>query len=89
MKPVRHMVQKWLDISPDVINDLPRIEMIGDQSIRIENYQGIVHFQPQELQLRSKIGKIKVIGEGIKIQSISSESIWFQGKILAISYIER
>jgi sporulation protein YqfC len=90
-KSFRHKVRKWMtekmDLPQDVMMDLPRMTMIGQIHIYIENHRGLLAFSEQELRLLLKQGQLLVKGRGFVIKTILPEEILLEGKIDQVIYI--
>jgi sporulation protein YqfC len=80
------MTQK-MDLPPDVMMDLPRITMIGQIHIYIENHRGLLAFSDKELRLLLKQGQLLVKGKAFVIKTILPEEILLEGKIDQVIYI--
>ncbi|MHC0035867.1 sporulation protein YqfC [Pseudoneobacillus sp. C159] len=90
-KSFRLKVRKWMtekmDLPQDVMMDLPRLTMIGQIHIYIENHRGLLAFSEQELRLLLKQGQLLVKGKGFVIKTILPEEILLEGKIDQVIYI--
>ncbi|HLO11922.1 MAG TPA: sporulation protein YqfC [Pseudoneobacillus sp.] len=84
-------VRKWMtekmDLPQDVMMDLPRMTMIGQIHIYIENHRGLLAFSDQELRLLLKQGQLLVKGKGFVIKTILPEEILLEGKIDQVIYL--
>jgi sporulation protein YqfC len=76
-----------MDLPQDVMMDLPRITMIGQIHIYIENHRGLLAFSDRELRLLLKQGQLLVKGKGFVIKTILPEEILLEGKIDQVIYI--
>lgn len=89
----RQQVAKWIsrtvEIPQDVMMDLPRITMIGQIHIYIENHRGLLTFTDNELRLLLKQGQLQIKGEAFVIKTILPEEILLQGKIDQVNYLEQ
>lgn len=89
----RQHVAKWIsrtvEIPQDVMMDLPRITMIGQIHIYIENHRGLLTFTDNELRLLLKQGQLQIKGEAFVIKTILPEEILLQGKIDQVNYLEQ
>lgn len=61
-KKLRQMTASILDLPQDVIIDLPRITMIGNLHLYIENHRGVMVFTDRMLQLRLSVGQLVIEG---------------------------
>ncbi|TMU85586.1 sporulation protein YqfC [Bacillus sp. BHET2] len=88
----QHM-RKWMtqkmDLPEDVMMDLPRITMIGQIHIYIENHRGLLTFTDREVRLLLKQGQLLIKGEQFVIKMILPEEILLQGKIVEVIYLEQ
>ncbi|MBM7651681.1 sporulation protein YqfC [Neobacillus cucumis] len=84
---VRNWMANKMDLPQDVIMDLPRITMIGQIHIYVENHRGLLAFTDKELRLLLKQGQLLIKGKGFVIKTILPEEILLEGKIDQVIYI--
>ena len=84
---VRNWMATKMDLPQDVMMDLPRITMIGQIHIYIENHRGLLAFSDKELRLLLKQGQLLIKGKSFVIKTILPEEILLQGKIDQVIYI--
>ncbi|CAG9608115.1 sporulation protein YqfC [Pseudoneobacillus rhizosphaerae] len=84
---VRRWMTEKMDLPQDVMMDLPRITMIGQIHIYIENHRGLLAFSDRELRLLLKQGQLLVKGKGFVIKTILPEEILLEGKIDQVMFI--
>lgn len=77
-----------LDLPADVVMDLPRITMIGNLHIYIENHQGVLLFTDKELKLALNDGALVITGDQFVIKKIYAEEILLQGTIKNVLYLD-
>ncbi len=75
-----------LDLPRDIILDLPRITIIGDNEITIENHKGIITFENYLIKINSKVGIICIKGENFEIVFIGGNTITLSGRFTNIIY---
>jgi sporulation protein YqfC len=85
---VRSWMAKTMDLPQDVMMDLPRITMIGQIHIYIENHRGLLTFTDKELRLLLKQGQLLIKGKAFVIKTILPEEILLEGKIDQVIYIK-
>ncbi len=90
-KKLGQFIRKWmttnLELPHDVMMDLPRITMIGQIHIYIENHRGLLSFSDKELRLLLKQGQLLIKGNAFVIKTILPEEILLEGKIDQVTYI--
>lgn len=77
-----------MDLPADVMMDLPRITMIGNFHIYIENHKGVIRFMNNELHLRLTDGKLLIFGNDFVIKNILPEEILLEGVIRDVRFIK-
>ncbi len=75
-----------LDFPRDISLDLPKIIVIGNREITIENHKGIIFFENNVVKINSRIGSIVIKGEALEILFIAETSITINGTFKGISY---
>ncbi|MFA6940075.1 MAG: sporulation protein YqfC [Clostridiaceae bacterium] len=79
-------LSKSLDIPEDVVINIPKITIVGNNEISIENHQGVRYFQQDVIKINSKIGEIILEGDKINIIYMSKTTIVLNGNFTGISY---
>ncbi len=91
MKKLRQLMKRWItqkmELPPDVMMDLPRVTMIGQIHIYIENHRGLLQFSDKELRLLLKQGQLLVKGEQFVLKTMLPEEILLEGKIDQVIYV--
>ncbi|WP_227934928.1 sporulation protein YqfC [Alkalihalobacillus deserti] len=92
MKKMRQQMKNWMtkqmQLPADVMMDLPRITMIGQLHIYIENHRGVLRFSNQELRLLLKQGQLLIKGDNFVIKTILPEELLLEGRIDQVLFIE-
>ncbi|AJY76324.1 sporulation protein YqfC [Paenibacillus beijingensis] len=84
-RKLRKMTADILDLPQDVVYDLPRMTMIGDRQLYIENHRGVLHFSSDLLKLALSQGELEVAGKDLIIRTIWTEEVFVEGQIYGIS----
>ncbi|MBP1930528.1 sporulation protein YqfC [Ammoniphilus resinae] len=85
---LRKIAAKILDLPADVTMEMPRITMIGQIHMYIENHRGVLQFSDKELRLLLTKGQLLVRGEKLVIRAILSEEVLIEGKVSGVQFIE-
>jgi sporulation protein YqfC len=80
-------ITKNMNLPQDVMMDLPRITMVGQIHIYIENHRGLLTFSDREIRLLLSQGQLVVKGKAFVIKMILPEEILLEGKIDQVIYI--
>lgn len=92
VKSWKQLMRNWItdkmDLPADVMMDLPRITMIGQIHIYIENHRGLLAFKDNEVRLLLKQGQLLIKGQSFVIKTILPEEILLEGKIDQVLYLD-
>ena len=72
------------DLPADVLAGLPRVELVGDREVRMENHRGILAYGEQEIHISGGAFVIKVVGEELKLRSMTGLELLITGRIASI-----
>ncbi|OPA78409.1 sporulation protein YqfC [Paenibacillus selenitireducens] len=86
-RKIRKMTTEMLDLPQDVVFDLPRVTMMGDVQVHIENHRGVRHFSDDRLRLSVSTGEIELTGSDLIIRAIWPDEVIVEGKITGIQYM--
>lgn len=77
-----------LDLPQDLLQDMPRITLIGNKELYIENHRGVLHFSSEQLKLALAKGSLEITGQELIIRNILGQELAVEGVIGEIRYIE-
>ncbi|MBO0993982.1 sporulation protein YqfC [Bacillus sp. SD088] len=84
-------IKKWMtskmELPADIMMDLPRITMVGNLHIYIENHNGLLVFTDNELRLLLKQGQLLIKGKSFVLKTILPEEILLEGYIEEVLYL--
>ncbi|MBC8014191.1 MAG: sporulation protein YqfC [Sporomusaceae bacterium] len=75
-----------LEIPQDIILDLPRITMLGNKQLLIENHKGIIEYTPSLLRIKLSQGELIVKGKDLILANLQIEQILVEGTVGEIKY---
>lgn len=84
---IRPWLVKYLAMPSDVVMELPRITMIGQLHVYIENHKGLSVFTDNELRLKTTKGYIQIKGSSFVLKMMLPEEILLEGKISEVKFI--
>ena len=85
---VKQVLMNSVDLPKDVMMDLPRITMIGQLHIYIENHRGLLAFSVVEIRLSLSQGQLAIKGANLVIKAILPEEILLEGVIHQVSFTQ-
>ena len=86
LEKTREILTEKLDLPKDVMLNLPKITIIGNSEITIENHKGIILFERNVIKINTKVKIINIEGENFEILYIGDSTITISGKFKLISY---
>lgn len=88
-KPQRRLLEnivKKLDIPEDIIFNIPRITMMSNKEIRIENCKSVLEYETDKVTISSTDILIELFGENLCINIITDDEITVTGNILSVNF---
>lgn len=91
MKKLGQQIRPWLtkhfDLPSDILLELPRITLVGQLHVYIENHQGLAVFTDTELKLKITNGYVQINGSAFVLKTMLPEEILLEGNISEVKYI--
>ena len=84
---IRPWLIKYFALPSDVLLELPRITIIGQIHVYIENHQGLATYSDNELKLKINKGYVQITGSSFVLKMMLPEEILLEGKIKEVKFI--
>ncbi len=84
---VKKQFSELLEIPGDVMLDLPKIVLIGNIQLFIENHRGIIEYTPEVVRISVQEGELAVSGENLMLRNILPDELCVEGKIKSLSFL--
>ncbi len=85
-KKMGEKVANTFDLPKEVIMDIPKVTLIGNKEISIENHKGVIQYTNEKIRISITGGELIISGEGLIINSIIPEEVIIYGEISQISF---
>ncbi|TDA70249.1 MAG: sporulation protein YqfC [Clostridia bacterium] len=85
MRRVESSLVELLDLPADVVFDLPRLTVIGNRRVVVQNHRGIVAYTPRQVRVGATGGEVEITGEELQLEAILSEEVVVRGRIARIN----
>ena len=82
----RENIASHLDLPRDVLFNIPKINILGDNEITIENHKGIILFEEDQIKVNSNVGLISIFGKNFEILFIGGNTLTISGKFVSVVY---
>ncbi|OPX46440.1 YabP family protein [Ruminiclostridium hungatei] len=91
LKPVKkpnlkERVTEVLELPKEIVLNMPKLTMLGNGDLIVENYKGILEYDEGIIRLNTASGIIRVTGADIYIKEITMESIMIFGNIQSLEF---
>ncbi|MBO5060171.1 MAG: sporulation protein YqfC [Clostridia bacterium] len=84
---IARAISDSMEIPCEVTLDIPKITLVGNMRVHIENYLALVEYKKENIKLKYKGGIIEVCGQDFDIRTIGEGNIVVCGKIDAVKLI--
>lgn len=85
-KGILQNIAQRLDIPQDIVLDLPRITMLGNKQLLIENHKGIIEYTSSLVRVKLNQGELYVHGHNLLLGNLQTEQILIEGTIAEVKY---
>lgn len=75
-----------LEIPQDIVMDLPRITMLGNKQLLIENHKGIIEYTPSMIRIKLNQGELVIGGTNLTLGNLQIEQILVEGTVGELKY---
>lgn len=75
----------FLEMPSDIMLDLPKLILIGQKELWVENHRGIIEYSPTVIRVNSTVGQITVKGTGLMLKTLKSDQMLVQGTISGVA----
>ncbi|MGI6632912.1 MAG: YabP/YqfC family sporulation protein [Bacillota bacterium] len=73
-----------LELPLDVSLDLPKIVIVGELGVLVQNHRGLIQYSPSRIVVGVGKGQIEVGGESLEIQEVNQEDMLVRGHIKVV-----
>lgn len=87
-RKVKRQFSEAMELPGDVVLDLPKIVIVGNMQLFIENHRGIIEYTPEGVRVSVGEGEIAVSGENLMLRNILPDELCVEGKIRSLSFLE-
>ncbi len=78
---------EMFDLPADALAGLPKLELVGDGELRLENHRGILAYGREEIHVSGGGWVIKIAGEGLELRGMTGLELLITGKITQITLV--
>jgi sporulation protein YqfC len=79
-------ITDYLELPADAVLDLPRLTLVGNSRLVVENHRGISEYQPDLVRLKLSTGELEIKGTGMLLREIKPDAIALEGTIQSLTF---
>lgn len=87
LEEMKSTVSEMFELPKEITLNLPKISIIGNNQMLIENHKGVIEYTPQRIRVNSSIGVIRIQGSDMKLKNIAADDIMIIGEVKEIEFI--
>lgn len=80
---------QMLDLPAEIALDLPRVNLIGNIEVRIDNHKGIRQYEEERIIVNCREGVLVVEGKELTLKSISQDELCIAGAIEGVRFADK
>lgn len=84
---IKKSLAEILELPKDVMLDLPKIVIIGQLQVYVENHKGILEYTTTRIRINTKSGILRITGNNLIIKNIVMEEIVIIGNVVSVEFI--
>lgn len=84
---IKKQFSEFLEIPGDVMLDLPKIVLVGNIKIFIENHKGILEYTTEKVRVNVMENEVAITGENLLLRNVLPDELCVEGKIKSISFL--
>lgn len=74
-----------LDLPADALAGVPRLELVGDRELRMENHKGILAYGSEEIHVSGGVFLVKISGQNLELRAMTGLELLITGQIHQIT----
>jgi sporulation protein YqfC len=86
-KGAKERFAELLELPKELVLDRPKLTLVGNCDIMIENYKGVLEYGSDRLRINTGSGIVRITGSGLLIREITSEDIIVSGTIHSLEFV--
>lgn len=87
-RKLQQQAANWLEIPKDIALDLPKVVLVGNLQVFVENHQGILEYAPELIRIKVSLGELVIRGSELLLRNILMHEIVIEGRISGVELKE-
>ncbi|MGI6490835.1 MAG: sporulation protein YqfC [Peptococcaceae bacterium] len=86
-KKIKRQFSEVMELPGDVVLDLPKITLIGNIQLFIENHRGIIEYSTERVRISAGNGEVTITGDNLLLRNILPEELCIEGRLKSVSFL--
>lgn len=88
-KSIPERISDVTGFGKDVVMNIPKLVMLGDREIEINNYKGLLEYSCELIRIATTNKQIKITGESLQISGLDADTAVIHGTITGIEFLTK
>ncbi|ABO50996.1 protein of unknown function DUF1429 [Desulforamulus reducens MI-1] len=84
----KKQISDFFEIPSDIMFDLPKIVLVGNLQVFIENHRGIVEYTTEKVRIKVGEGEVGISGANLLLRNIKTDEICVEGQIKSLTFLQ-
>lgn len=80
------IISDLFELPREVVLDLPRLTMVGNVQIYLENHRGVIAYDENQIRIGVNNGEIIIRGSNLQIKNLIAEELLIKGIVEGLDY---
>lgn len=86
IEELKNKFAELFEMPKDTVLDAPRISMVGNMELVLENHRGIIEYTEEKIRIRINNGQVVISGAELIIEDLTKQTVNIKGQIIDISF---
>jgi len=87
-RKIQNQFAEAFEIPQDALLNLPKITIIGDEELHLENHKGIIEYSSERIRVSVLGGSLEITGGAMVLKNIKPDEIAVRGTIRQLLFIK-
>lgn len=81
-------VSDLLEVPGDLVLNVPRVTIVGNLQMVIENHRGLIEYSPEFIRVGTSTGQMTIAGTDLAVGSVFADDLSVMGRFTRITFEE-
>lgn len=84
---LREKTSRLLDLPPESVGPVPRLELTGDRELYLENYREILSYSKEEIHVDGGAWMLRILGRDLEIKAMREKELRISGWVSSLTIL--